>query len=502
MKTTVMATGAASITLQLNSSTATATSEGSYRLDLEPPISVPYLAAPRAALTDMAFVNTGLNVSEKFSNNKVTIQLSYISSDTHGGQHQTVASLSRNKEYSITIPDGHYSVDSLETEIARQMYKSAGTNIGEIKRITPTTTLWQDMNMLVKRQPHATTLNGNFLKEANQYNEFSVTLITLGAVDGTGTIAALPPHYIGSEIKFIPTIDNGTPILGGIVTNISDNGKAITFSTPVQFDGGAYDISVEFTPTSTVIGYGVGDVAEPSLDPGSYWSEVLQIEELKLIADTHGVAANSIIPDAHRDDSAKTVIHQSNRYVKPLYLKPDPLSNMMRAVTAYPKFTIKDTSTLFTKVLGFSAANPSDFTSQDPFTNNGKLWTASKEGTLVRVKTVVFHCPTLIESSYAPSGKREGAQMQVVPVTAAPGGVQVWQSMYDNSIPCALHGGDIGSIEFYIRDQDQNFIELQSTAFQATLRLTWDDPAPPRLGSAGADAEYAYGLRDVTYGYR
>ena len=159
-------------------------------------------------------------------------------------------------------------------------------------------------------------------------------------------------------------------------------------------------------------------------------------------------------------------------------------------------------STLSTKVLGHSTENPNDYGSQNPFANDGKLWTASREGTLVRVKTVVFHCPTLIESSYAPSGKREGAQMQVIPVTVPPGAVQVWQSMYDNSVPCMLHGGDIASIEFYIRDQDQNFIELQSTAFQATLRLTWDDPAPPQIGSAGADSEQAYGLRDVTYGYR
>ena len=45
-----------------------------------------------------------------------------------------------------------------------------------------------------------------------------------------------------------------------------------------------------------------------------------------------------------------------------------------------------------------------------------------------------------------------------------------------------------------------NFIELQSTAFQAAPRLTWGDPAPPRIGSAGADAEDAYGLSDVTCG--
>ena len=153
-----MAAAAASITLQLNSRTATPTSEGSYRLDLEPPISVPYLAAPRAQLTDMAFVNTGLNVSSKFGNNLVEIQLAYIESDATGGQNQTVTSLTKSKDYTITIPDGHYTIPGLETEIAAQIYKEAGTEISEILRITPTTKLWQDMNLLVKTQPDPVTV--------------------------------------------------------------------------------------------------------------------------------------------------------------------------------------------------------------------------------------------------------------------------------------------------------------------------------------------------------
>ena len=39
----------------------------------------------------------------------------------------------------------------------------------------------------------------------------------------------------------------------------------------------------------------------------------------------------------------------------------------------------------------------------------------------------------------------------------------------------------------------------QGQTFQATLRLFWEDPVPPQIGSAGAEAEDAYGLRDVMY---
>ena len=72
-----MTSAAQSITLQLNSATATATSEGAYRLALEPPIDihVPYLSEPRASLSDMAFVNTAINVSQKTGNNTVDIEL-------------------------------------------------------------------------------------------------------------------------------------------------------------------------------------------------------------------------------------------------------------------------------------------------------------------------------------------------------------------------------------------------------------------------------------------
>jgi len=90
----------------------------------------------------------------------------------------------------------------------------------------------------------------------------------------------------------------------------------------------------------------------------------------------------------------------------------------------------------------------------------------------------------------------------VVPVTVPANTVQVWQAAYTNSLPCALHGGSVSQIEFYIRDQDLNPVDLQGTAFQATIQLSWPDPRPPTIGSAGADAETAFGLNDINYGYR
>eukprot|EP01045_Picozoa_sp_COSAG04_P017341 COSAG04_NODE_1527_length_6459_cov_1.844025_4_plen_501_part_00 len=499
-----MAAAAASITLQLNSRTATPTSEGSYRLDLEPPISVPYLAAPRAQLTDMAFVNTGLNVSSKFGNNLVEIQLAYIESNATGGQNQTVESLTKDKDYTITIPDGHYDIPGLETEIAAQMYKLAGTKIDDINRITATTSLWQDMNLLVKTEPDPTTiktrvgaLGGHNVGDTHT----SVTIVsTLPQHDAADYKTIVPATYLGAAVSFAD--DGGLGDAGdlGVITNI--DGQVVTFSKVWTPDSVTTTYDFTFVPISTRKGYGVGDITEPSLDPTSHWAEVLPIELLQLIARTPGTKANGIIPEAHRDDANKTVITQADRYVKPMYLKPDPTTNMMRVATAYPGFAIQKTSTLFTKVLGFKESDPNDFATQDPFLREGKLWTASNEGSLERVRTVVFHCPTLIDSSYDSSGKRSGAQLQVVPVSVPSGAVQVWQSQYDNSIPCQLHGGDISSIEFYIRDQDLDAVELQNTAFQATIRLTWDDPRPPQIGSAGADDEDAYGLRDVVYGYQ
>ena len=39
----------------------------------------------------------------------------------------------------------------------------------------------------------------------------------------------------------------------------------------------------------------------------------------------------------------------------------------------------------------------------------------------------------------------------------------------------------------------------QNAKLKVTVRLSWDQPGTPPLGSFGAEAESAYGLRDVIY---
>ena len=77
------------------------------------------------------------------------------------------------------------------------------SEITEIKRITPTTSLWQDLNFLVKTVPQSSVLNANFFKEPNEYNN-DVTEITLGAPDGSLQVATIPLYYLGAEATFSP----------------------------------------------------------------------------------------------------------------------------------------------------------------------------------------------------------------------------------------------------------------------------------------------------------
>ena len=49
------------------------------------------------------------------------------------------------------------------------------------------------------------------------------------------------------------------------------------------------------------------------------------------------------------------------------------------------------------------------------------------------------------------------------------------------------------------RFQDGLPVNLQGSDFNATIRISWDDPVPPQIGSAGAEAEDAYGMRDIKY---
>jgi len=136
-------------------------------------------------------------------------------------------------------------------------------------------------------------------------------------------------------------------------------------------------------------------------------------------------------------------------------------------------------------------------TTGEPATN--RAMDASKGGRLLRTTSVAFHCPSLVSSSYNQHGELAGAVMANVPITVPSNNVQAWQAMYDTSIPCSLHGGNVDTIDFYLTNQDGDNVDLMGNDWLATVRLSWDQPSKPPLGSYGAEAESAYGLRDVIY---
>ena len=240
-----MASGVQSITLQLNSATVQPPRHLRDRtglLCLETPIRIPYLAEPQAQLTDMAFVNCQVNIAEKFKNNVVEFQLAYIGdlihvrsrtlaqlSHLHQVQERRWQAMSVDKTHTLTVPDGHYSLPSLELELARIAYKAAGANVTAVPWITATTSLWQDMQLLVKRQadPQPLTRTTGTLDNDLIYTTVTVT-------------AAVPPHYIGAAVALKADlgpdgVDNGPT--GAIVTHISDNGKVLSISAQIDDEG-------------------------------------------------------------------------------------------------------------------------------------------------------------------------------------------------------------------------------------------------------------------------
>jgi len=132
-------------------------------------------------------------------------------------------------------------------------------------------------------------------------------------------------------------------------------------------------------------------------------------------------------------------------------------------------------------------------------TANLPPWLADNHEMITRTRAIEFHCPTLVTSSYDQQGKQTGGSLAQVPITKQRGETEVWQAAYDNSVPIAFHGGTIDSLTFSLTNQDGDPVNLQGTDFNATLRIIWPDPVPPAIGSAGAEAEDAYGLRDVKY---
>ena len=228
------------------------------------------------------------------------------------------------------------------------------------------------------------------------------------------------------------------------------------------------------------------------------------MDELQLIAHTAGADATSVAPTY----VGTSKVEQNQRKIKPVTLSVDPITHKIQAVCASPLVKVTDESTLFSGLLGYSTytsttRNPQNMLQLPPTSGGTRLdlapWLADNMSQIQRTKAIEFHCPTLVTTSYDQKGRQSGGSLAQVPITKQRGEVEVWQAAYDNSVPIDLHGGVIDSLTYSLSNQDGEPVNLQGSDFNATLRIMWPDPVPPAIGSAGAEAEDAYGLRDVKY---
>ena len=252
------------------------------------------------------------------------------------------------------------------------------------------------------------------------------------------------------------------------------------------------------------LGYGAAGAAFPTQQPTSGWGTAYSMDELQVIAHTAGSDAASVAPTFMGTEK----LEQNQRKIKPVTLSVDPVTHKIQATCAAPMVKVTDESTLFSDLLGYSThtgatRNPQNMLQLPPASGSARLnlapWVADNMSQIQRTKAIEFHCPTLVTSSYDQKGKQSGGSLAQVPITKPRGQVEVWQAAYDNGVPIDLHGGMITSLTYSLSNQDGDPVNLQGSDFNATLRISWPDPVPPAMGSAGADAGDAYGLRDVKY---
>eukprot|EP01044_Picomonas_judraskeda_P016097 COSAG03_NODE_2804_length_2442_cov_60.166880_3_plen_141_part_00 len=99
-------------TLQLNSATAQKTSDlnEEYRLQLTPPIACPFMARPRCMLEQLAFTNCFSNIDKaRYGNQSLTLTWNPYVEQASPYTPQRV-----QKTVTVEIPDGHYTIDTLE----------------------------------------------------------------------------------------------------------------------------------------------------------------------------------------------------------------------------------------------------------------------------------------------------------------------------------------------------------------------------------------------------
>jgi len=106
-------------------------------------------------------------------------------------------------------------------------------------------------------------------------------------------------------------------------------------------------------------------------------------------------------------------------------------------------------------------------------------------------RNVIFHCPTLTESTFNVHGKYSGSQLASIPITVQPNTTEVWSAPYVDPIPVLQAGNVIGAVDYYLTDQEDRPLNMMKGRFQGTIMLRWPEPDLPAIGTAGAEDQMA-----------
>ena len=154
-------------------------------------------------------------------------------------------------------------------------------------------------------------------------------------------------------------------------------------------------------------------------------------------------------------------------YMKPFTLLADVALNRVAAITAtdYPNVTVG--STLWEKLFGFSSAQ-SDAGQQY---NNGVV--AVSCARVDKSRAIAFHCPSLATGTYSTGGKLGGSQLALVPITSKLGETQNWEANIPIRVPCRAVGSSVGSLDFYLANEDGLPVNLMGDRFEAVVVLEY-----------------------------
>lgn len=174
--------GAQMYTFQLDSEAAEKVNDGHYKVTLTPSLELPLLAQPQAMVRSVVFSNSFANVQSTLYRN-ATVDVEWHPDPSASGTNPPGSSVVATA--TLTIPDGYYTLEALQLELARQVFATQMDDYVPAQNppiVGPHTKqdmnrLWHYYNEYVTQAPKATdTFRACSLNDTSAWQYTSTTI--------------------------------------------------------------------------------------------------------------------------------------------------------------------------------------------------------------------------------------------------------------------------------------------------------------------------------------